>query len=214
MTNHIIRKDTHEPLGVHVFPEPSGRMSDDQFDLRRLIGRLLKRAHLIGIVLVLVLVPTAIASFLATPLYRSTALMEVNSDPARVMPYNDVADTTGGAGNLENYMGTQEQLLRGTSLRARVQKRLETDFKDQPAVAEIPELFDRFSLRKIEKSQLFELSYQAENPEAAATIVNLFAEEFAKQNFEMRQATRLSAEQSLKEELAVSNSGCRCPKTS
>ena len=99
-------------------------------------------------------------------------------------------------------MGTQEQILRGASLRQRVQQRLEADFKDQTAVAEVPHLGDRFGIRKIEKSQLFELSYQAESPDAAAVVVNLYAEEFAKQNFEMRQTTRLSAEQSLKEELA------------
>jgi capsular exopolysaccharide synthesis family protein len=203
LTNHIARKDAHEPLGVHVFPEPPVRMGDDQFDLRRLVARFLKRAHLVGLVTLLVVIPAAVATYLAKPLYRSTALVEVNPDPVRVLPYSDVADTTtGGAGNLENYMGTQEQILRGASLRGRVQRRLETDYQGQPAVNEIPYLFDRMSLRKIEKSQLFELAYQGEDPDAAAIVVNLYAEEFAKQNFEMRQATRLSAEQSLKQELA------------
>lgn len=203
MTNHLVRKDGHEPLGAHAWShDVHGRAGDELFDLRRIVSRLQKRWRLVAIVLVLVLVPAAIATYLATPLYRSTALVEVNPDPVQVLPYRDVADSTGGAGNLENYMGTQDQLLRGASLRVRVRARLEAEFKDQPAGREIPHLGDRLEVKKIEKSQLFELSYQAEDPEAAATVVNLFAEEFAKHNFEMRQATRLSAEQSLKEELA------------
>jgi len=203
VTNHLARKDGHEPFGAHAWShDVHGQAGDDLFDLRRIVGRLQKRWRLVVIALVAVLVPAAIATYLATPLYRSTALVEVNPDPVQVLPYRDVAESTGGAGNLENYMGTQDQLLRGASLRARVRARLEADFKDQPAVREIPNLGDRLEVKKIEKSQLFELSYQAESPEAAATVVNLFAEEFAKHNFEMRQATRLSAEQSLKEELA------------
>jgi capsular exopolysaccharide synthesis family protein len=205
LINHFTRKDGLEPPhGLHSsLRDTYGRHGDDLFDLRRIVQRLLKRAHLVGLVLLVVVIPTAIASLLATPLYRSVALVEVNPDPVRVLPYNDVADTAGGVANIDNYMGTQEQVLRGATLKARVRKRIDTGFKDHPAAQEISQLSSRFGVRKIEKSQLFELSYLAENPEAAATVVNLFAEEFAKQNFEMRQATRMSAEQSLKEELSA-----------
>jgi polysaccharide biosynthesis transport protein len=202
LTNNLTRKDGHEPLGVHPWlHDVPGPETEDVFDLQRLVARFQKRAHLIVVMIVAVLVPTAIATYLATPLYRSTALVEVNPDSVRVMPYNDVADTSGGT-NLESYMGTQEQILRGASLRSRVQNRLETDFPEHAAMKEVTHLYDRLGVKKIEKSQLFELSYLAEDPDAAATVVNLFAEEFAKQNFEMRQATRQSAEQSLREELA------------
>ena len=80
-------------------------------------------------------------------------------------------------------------------------RRLDTEFKGQPAGQEINYLLDRYSVKKIERSELFELSYLAEGPEAAATVVNLIAEEYVKQNFEMRQETRTKAEQELKQEL-------------
>jgi succinoglycan biosynthesis transport protein ExoP len=202
VTNHLIRYNEHERGGAQSWlHDGPGRAGEDIFDLHRLAGRFQKRWRLVALVLCTVLVPTAIATYLATPLYRSVALVEVNPDPVQVLPFRDVADSSGGAGNIENYMGTQEQILRGASLRTRVRNRLETDFKDDAAAGEIAHLGDRLEIRKIEKSQLFELSYQAESPEAAATVVNLFAEEFAKQNFEMRQATRVTVEQSLKEEL-------------
>ena len=199
MTNNLTRKDGHEPFATHPWLH-EGQADHDLFDLRGIVARFLKRAHLIGLTTLLAVIPTAIASFLATPLYRSVALVEVNPDPVRVLPYNDINNA--GRDNLDTYMGTQEQLLRGASLRGRVLKRLETDQRDQPVASEASRLFDGLSVRKIEKSQLFELSYQAETADAAATLVNLYAEEFAKQNFEMRQSTRMQAEQALKGELA------------
>jgi uncharacterized protein involved in exopolysaccharide biosynthesis len=45
------------------------------------------------------------------------------------------------------------------------------------------------------------LSYSAPDPTVAATVVNLFAEEYVRHNLELRQETRLQAEQELKAEL-------------
>lgn len=168
---------------------------------RRLFARLIKRVPLLIAVFVIVVVPAGVATYLATPLYRSVALVQVNPDPVQLLPYRDVADPSGGAANIDNYMGTQEQILRGPSLKARVIERLRNDYRGTPAESEASDLGSRFGLRRIEKSELFELSYRAADPEAAATIVNLFAEEYVKQNFEFRQTTRLKAEQDLKKEL-------------
>jgi uncharacterized protein involved in exopolysaccharide biosynthesis len=189
------------PQRVPVQVDLRDHADHDALHLRRLMSRLAKKRKHVALVFLIVLVPAVIATLLATPLYRSTALLQINSDPVQVMPYRDVAETVGAA-NFENYMGTQEQLLTGSALRDRVARRLQTDLKGTPAAVEAASLGDRFSIRKIEKSQLFELSYLAEAPGAAATVVNLFAEEFVKQHFEMRQAMRVKAEQQLKDELA------------
>lgn len=202
VTDRLARTDMPESFDDRRWSQHGrGHATEDILDLRRIVSRFQKRWRLVLAVLVIVLIPAAIATYLATPLYRSVALVEVSADPVQVLPYRDVADSASGSSNVENYMGTQEQLLRGASVRARVRTRLENDFKDQPAAGEIPFLADRFAVRKIEKSQLFELAYEAESPKAAAEVVNLFAEEFAKQNFEMRQATRMTAERSLQAEL-------------
>lgn len=169
--------------------------------IKRLLGRVLRRKNLILAVFLIVLVPGALGTFLATPLYRSTALVQVNADSVQLLPYRDVAETGAGGANFENYMGTQDQILRGAGLRTRVAKRLETDYAGQPAAEEATRLGTRFGLRKIEKSQIFELSYLAPHPQVAATLVNLFAEEYIKQNAEMRQATREKAEEELEKEL-------------
>jgi polysaccharide biosynthesis transport protein len=169
--------------------------------LRRLVARIFRRKALILAVFLIVVIPAAVGTWLTTPLYRSTALVQVNADAVQVLPYRDVAESGGGGGNFENYMGTQEQILRGAGLRARVAERLASGFQHESWNEEASLLSQPLEVRKIEKSQIFELSYSAPHPQAAATIVNLFAEEYIKQNFEMRQATRVKAEQELKKEL-------------
>jgi capsular exopolysaccharide synthesis family protein len=200
----IAKRDNPEtaPSRAPIHLDLRSHADDDLALVRRLLNRLRKKWVQVAIVFVVVFVPATIATFLATPLYRSTALVQVNSDPAQVVPYRDVADTGSGGANFDNYMGTQERLLMGSGLMGRVAKRLATDMKNSPAAGERQFLGERFNVKKIEKSQLFELAYRAETPQAAAIVVNLFAEEFAKQNFEMRQATRVKAEQQLGDELA------------
>jgi capsular exopolysaccharide synthesis family protein len=178
-----------------------GTEFDAPLAARRLVGRLYKRKHQIAIVFVLVLIPAAIATYLTKPLYRATALVQVNPDPVQVLPYRDVADAVAGGGNYDSYMGTQDQILRGAGLRLRVAGRLQNDFKDQPIGEEIARVGDGFSVKKIENSELFELSYLGPSPATAMAMVNLFAEEYVKQNFDMRQGTRVKAEENLKREL-------------
>ena len=190
------------PAHVHV-PAPRDRPYDplDMPSARTTVTRLWRRAPQAVAVFAIVFIPAAIGTYLATPLYRSTALVQVNPDPVQVMPYRDVADPTGTNVNAENYMGTQEQILKGPGLKTRVIRRLQTDLKNTPASSEAPVLGGRFAVKRIEKSELFELSYEGTSPRSAATIVNLFAEEYVRQNFELRQATRQKAEQDLKKEL-------------
>jgi polysaccharide biosynthesis transport protein len=176
--------------------------ADEPLNARRLAGRLLKRKRWVAIVFLIVVIPAGIATYLTPPSFRSTALIQVNADPVQVLPYRDVADAIVGGGNYDNYMGTQDQILRGTELRTRVMRRLASEeFAGQQSAAEAPRLGDNFDVRKIEKSELFELSYIAPTPQVAATVVNLFAEEYAKQQFELQQGTRIKAEQDLKKEL-------------
>jgi hypothetical protein len=90
VTNHLIRYNEHERGGAQSWlHDGPGRAGEDIFDLHRLAGRFQKRWRLVALVLCTVLVPTAIATYLATPLYRSVALVEVNPDPVQVLPFRD-----------------------------------------------------------------------------------------------------------------------------
>jgi polysaccharide biosynthesis transport protein len=190
-----------EAHGRHPPPDPRVDDGEGAVAIRRLFGRVLRRKNLILAVFLIVVIPAAVGTWLSTPLFRSVALVQVNADSVQLVPYRDVAETGATGANFENYMGTQDQILRGAGLRTRVAQRLETDFAGQPAAEEVAQLGVRFEIRKIEKSQIFELSYLAPHPQVAATVVNLFAEEYMKQNAEMRQATRRKAEEELTKEM-------------
>jgi capsular exopolysaccharide synthesis family protein len=203
--SNIVRRDQVDLPSRRPLAEDSGFDWQDQLNARRLVSRLLKRKRQVLFVFLAVVAPAVAVTYLTTPLYKSSALVQVNPDPVQVLPYRDVADAVAGAGsnNYDNYVGTQDQILRGAALRTRVARRLQSDFKEKPEAAEAARLADNFDVRKVERSELFELSYLAPNPSVAATVVNLYAEEYAKQNFELRQATRVKAEEDLKKELTA-----------
>ena len=99
-------------------------------------------------------------------------------------------------------MKTQEQVLKSPVLTVRVSQRLSSERNSDGMRAEMQHLAEHFGVRRVESSQLFALSYVAPNPEVAASLVNLFAEEYIKELFMTRQATREKAKELLEGELA------------
>ena len=171
-------------------------------DIHDILGRLRKRLVLIVLVAVGVILPAAIATYLADHLYRSSSIVQVNPDSGHVVPYRDIADLVSGVSNNESLMRTQEQVLRGHTLRSRVAERLLSQVTDPEVQAETCCLGERLEVRRLEESQLFEIGYLAPAPETAAVMVNLFTEEYIKQHVEVRQKTRERAQELLRKELA------------
>lgn len=175
--------------------------SDERLDLHRFVSRLLKRKYQVLAVMLIVLIPAAIATYMATPLYRSSVLIQINPDPVQVLPFREVGDLSNATPYFEIYMKTQEQVFRGPTLRARVSQRLRSEKNVEVMRSEIPWLSRRLEIRRIENSQLLEASYLAPVPEIAASIVNMFAEEYIKELFQSRQQTREKARKMLEGEL-------------
>jgi succinoglycan biosynthesis transport protein ExoP len=165
-----------------------------------ILRKVWKRKVLILFVALLVIVPAVVITMLSTPLYLSSALLQVNPDPIQVLPYRDIADSGSGV-YYEVYMSTQDQILRSPNLLSRVAVRLRSEPERSALVSEAPFLGQHFQVRRVPNSQLFQISYRASTPDAAARIVNLFGEEYVKQHLEARQATRERAKESLQKEL-------------
>jgi succinoglycan biosynthesis transport protein ExoP len=190
------------PYGKRQPDMPGFDLTEETLDARRILGKLFKRKYQILAVVLIVLIPAAVATYLATPLFRSSALLQVNPDPVQVLPYREVGDFTSASPYYEVYMKTQEQVLNGPTLVARVAERLNSDSNLAEMRSEVPLLRKRFAVQRIENSQLFRLSYTAPAPEVAAGMVNIFAEEYLKELFRVRQATREKARTLLEGELA------------
>lgn len=175
-------------------------VQNEALDVRRLIESLLQKKLQILAITLLVVIPTVIGSYMATPLYRASAVIQVNPESVQVLPYRDVADNRSGV-YFEVYMATQDQLLKGPSLMARVATRLQSEPVDNALAAEAAHLGMRYEVKRIPNSQLYSLSYLAPSPETATRVVNAFTEEYVKQHFESRQETRNKARDSLRKEL-------------
>jgi len=181
-------------------------IQNETLDVRQLVESLLHKKLQILAIMLLVLIPVIIGSYLATPLYRASAVIQINPESVQVLPYRDIADNRGGV-YFETYMATQDQVLRSPSLKERVAKRLTTDPVDGTLVAEVEHLGERLEVKRIPNSQLYNLSYLAPKPETATRVVNLFTEEYIKQHLESRQETREKARESLRKELKTLEMG-------
>jgi polysaccharide biosynthesis transport protein len=173
----------------------------DSSGVRDILAKLLRRKLQMLLVALIVFVPAAIATYLQTPLYRSTAILQVDADPVQILPYRDIMDMPSTAPYYEMYLKTQEQVLKSPVLAVRVAGRLDSKESPDQLRGEKPNLYARFKVRRVENSQLIELSYLAPDSKVAASVVNLFAEEYIKQLFITRQTMREKARTLLEGEL-------------
>nr|WP_213455862.1 GumC family protein [Thiocapsa sp.] len=106
-------------VGVRL-PEPPVR-DEDVIDLRELWAVLMRRRWLIISVVSLAAILALVATFVMTPIYRSTLLLQIETTGNRVVDYGSVTqeETTGYRANMDFYR-TQYELLKSNTLARRV----------------------------------------------------------------------------------------------
>ncbi len=201
--SNIVRKDNFG--SISPLP-PSTQLSApsaeaEGFDVRQIIASLYRRKFQIAVVALLVTIPVGVSTYLATPLYRSTLLLQIDPEPTRVLPYQDVTDVLPGTSNYELYMKTQDQILRSPTLADRVISRLR-EKPDQASAPDVKTIPSGLEVLRIPNSQLIAIAYVASKPNLAAKIVNLYGEEYIREHFEAKKATRDKATAFLGKELS------------
>ena len=88
------------------------------FDLGKLLSVLWARKYLVLVTSLLVFAPAAVATFTATPEYISTVTLQVDPNPASVVPFTDLAVSP--VANYEFFMKTQDEILRTGVMASRV----------------------------------------------------------------------------------------------
>ncbi|MGE3840908.1 MAG: GumC family protein [Vicinamibacterales bacterium] len=200
--SNLVRAGDPGVVGPHIPRATDLRSHEaDAQDPRRLIWILIRRRWQILAVTLLVIIPAMIATLLANPQYRAFTLIEVNPEGLSILPYKEIA-TPETTPNYEIYVMNQEQVLRGPGLLAQVVQRLQTDPHPEVVADEILRLGSSLSIKRPLNSGVFEVSYMALRPEAAARVANTVAEEFIKRHFQTRQKAREQARDLLKRELA------------
>ncbi|MEZ5317466.1 MAG: polysaccharide biosynthesis tyrosine autokinase [Vicinamibacterales bacterium] len=187
------------PVPYMPRPGDSPGPMHDGLDARRTAWLLWRRKWQILLVVGLVVVPAMVATVLAERLYRSSTLVQVSPEGVRVLPSQDPLGAS-TPGNYLFYVTTQEQVLKGPGLQDRVAARLRAS-DDARLAAEVPRLAARRTIELVPNSEAFRISYLAPEPDVAATVANLYAEEYITSRFDSSQETREKMRSLLEREL-------------
>jgi succinoglycan biosynthesis transport protein ExoP len=152
-----------------------------------------------------------VITFLTTPLYRSSAVIEIN--PPTVEILDEKSTKAGGNTNDREFLTTQYGLLASKSLAERVAQDLNLASNSEfvgaggdrasrlKAAAGI--LSANFQVKPVTGSRLIGITYTAKSPALAAQITNSFADNFINSNMDRRYKSNSYARGFLERQLAT-----------
>lgn len=224
------------PLGGYaspMIPAPSAPDDADVIDLREYWQMLLRRRRTIVTIAGIAVLVALIATFLSTPVYRASVLLQIERESSKVVEYQSV--TPENTGDNKDFYQTQYELLRSRTLARRVVdqlglrssetfaakvegsylKQLKDDLtglfakgsaatgKD-PARSDIETLFlESLTVDPVKNSRLVALHFDSPDPVEAAAIANAVAENFVNTSLERRYEAASYAKKFLEERIEV-----------
>jgi len=155
------------------------------------------------------LVISIVVTLLTTPIYRASAILEINPPTVEILQDGKSQSSTSTD---NNFLATQYGLLQSRSLAERVAQQLNlasnTDFLDSEAdratrqKVAIGILMSNFDVEPVPTSRLVKIHYSSPSPELAARIANSFADSFINTNLERRYEASSYARQFLQNQIA------------
>jgi len=110
-------------LSPSTYIEYFGHEASEEVHLRDYLNVILKRKRMVLISLICVVITTLILTFMMTPLYKSTAVVRIESESPNVLAFKDVQGINSGP----DYYQTQCEILKSQSLAERVIRNLTLD---------------------------------------------------------------------------------------
>src|SRR5580700_1242469 len=158
-----------------------------------------------------------IASFKMKPVYVAAARVEVDKESQNIMPFPD-SNSYDAFVDLENYLETQSKILQSETLALQTIKTLSlerypefggsptaTAFAHGGVAARRPAILGAFlgrlSVKRVPSSRLIEVTFEAEDPQLAAQIVNTHLQNYVEQNFRSKYDATIQASNWLSSEL-------------
>ena len=195
---------------------PGLESDEDVIDLRAYWGILVRRRWTVFTVVGIAVVTALLASYLATPIYRSGVLVQIEQESGKVVEYESV--TPENAGDRKDFYQTQYELLRSRSLARRVIDQLglrssktfvpdaQSSFvrdstnslkalisgREEREAGQNPErriegqFLARLSVSPVKNSRLVKIEFESPDPEEAAAVANAVAENFVNTTLERR----------------------------
>lgn len=186
------------------------RKTPNQFDVNEVWRVLMKWRWLIMGVLIATVAASIIATLSTTPVYRSTATLEINTQPMQLMQQQ--TDLQPVARNEAQFLTTQVGLLSSRTLAERVMRTVGmadddafvkgyTNRADREGAA-VGKLMQHFEVTPLRGSNLIVIGYSDPNPARAARVINAYAQGFIDSTLERRYNATAFARQFLQTRLA------------
>ena len=189
-----------EPLTVIPLPPvvPWERMPRDPHLLDYLIV-LRKHQWLILTFLLTVVTVVTIASFKMKPVYQATARVEVDRESQNNLQFQDQNGGYDSYMDSEDYIETQTKILESETLALQTIKSLDlahspefggtgasnfsqgADANKRPAI--LGAFLGSLSVKRVPNSNLVEVTFEAQDPQLAAQVVNAHLQNYIEQNF-------------------------------
>ena len=198
---NIVKKEQHSSLASPANLDNvwhMERVKNQEKDLGSYFQIVWKRKWLVLLVILVVAGIAAYRSYTATPLYQSTASIQIGPE-ANVLPYQQLYPSN--SGQPHQNISTQTQILTSLTLSQRVAKELGIVTEPSQLLPKAKWLLSNLKVQPIVTTEVVKVSYSSDNPEFAATVVNKWADEYINYNFESRHVSINSMKDFLHDEL-------------
>ena len=202
--------------GYPAYPTAPMVQDEDVIDLREYWRVLMRRRGTILTVGAIAVVAALIATFITTPIYRASVLLQIEKESSKVVEFESV--TPENVGDMKDFYQTQYELLQSRTLARRVVDQLGLrssdtfvpeeegsflkDLKQQVSGWMSPEapggavedqgpdietlFLDHLTVAPVKNSRLVRVSFDSPDPEEAAAIANSLAENYVNTTLERR----------------------------
>jgi polysaccharide biosynthesis transport protein len=183
---------------------------EQHLDLAACWWAIRKRRWLILTTFFVVLTPVAIWVIWQKPIYRAHTLLEIQKESRDILTAQDLFAPDAVS---DTYLETQYKILENDSLVGQVIDQLGLDYvpeftpsswRSRPAAKErvLARVRDRLQVSPIRRSRLVEISFDSQDPQLAARVVNTLASDYIEGADEARLEASQKASQSLSRQLA------------
>lgn len=209
----VLHKAVEVAGSAPIPAQPTG--DEDSIDLLEYWRVLVRRRWTVFSVLSIAIVATVLMTFLMTPIYRSTVVLQIERESGKVMKkYEEITPEEGGWDSREFYQ-TQYQLLESRNLARKVIDKLGMELADKevenPKSSFFKELrtllsswlqdskqqqakkpdyetlfLANLTIEPVKNSRLVKISYDSPDPRQAAQIANTLAQEYINSSLERR----------------------------
>jgi capsular exopolysaccharide synthesis family protein len=213
-------RDRKAAEALTVIPAPSVLPWDQVAREPHLLDYLIilrKHQWLILTFLLTVVTVVTIASFKMKPVYLAAARVEVDKESQNMSPFPD-SNSYDEFMDMENYLETQTKILQSETLALQTIKSLDlarypefgggtstTAWAHNGSAPQRPAILGAFlgrlTVKRVANSRLIEVTFEAEDPQLAAQIVNTHLQNFVEQNFRSKYDATIQASNWLSSEL-------------